>query len=838
MVFNKKKFYTLSDIKNQIIYTPLIFVFIVSIISFVLIFIFLNHEKKSKIDFFSQNNKFVRENLLKNYITNIKHNASSNFDDIEIQLSNAVYEVMGFIDSNGVNTYMDIEIIKDYLEKLENQYNLDFLLFDNLNYKVIYGEKVIKRLDKLTNSTIEMEEFTNRILEYIESIGTDNLMYWFDTNKRAIQLSYVERLKNIYWVVGSFSKVDDMKVLTNRAILDSIVNKSKLVKNTHFYFYDEQNNRLFNYDNKSSTKYVNKNDFEQLAKDDLFHNFNKYHYKVFIKKFDNLNEIKQIKKEFNSKLIIGYLIVILLAVFFIVASNIFGRFINTIFNKHNKRLERRNFLFKKWKERYELAIIASNDGLWDMNLNTNEIFFSKKWLEMFGYKRSEIQTFDQWMEIIHKDDKKKVLNEYETHINKKSEHFICEYRIKNKSGNYKWVLVRGKEFNSNRMLMMSMNIDKRVQLTKELREVESLTEFGRIVIFRLNNNKNFDIKFVSRSINRYGYNVEDFEKQKKSFADIVYKDDLLLLRESLEKAINENLNSFTNIHRIIDRKNEIKWVYNRTILIKDDHGKVTSLYGYLNDITKIKTSEEELKLKVKEEVEKNLEMDRLLVQQNKLASMGEMLGNISHQWRQPLNNISLIVHFLRDSYGRITKKEFEDNVKDAKLQLDFMSQTIDDFRNFYKPSKQLTTFDIKKTINQSYKIVEKAFEENKIKFEILGENIEVRNYENEFEQVIVNILNNAIDAKKIKSKEVDFDARVNISIIKNDRKVEIFIFNNCGNIDKKIIDRIFEPYFTTKFENQGTGIGLYMTKVIVEENMKGSIEAKNIDDGVEFKITI
>jgi signal transduction histidine kinase len=231
-------------------------------------------------------------------------------------------------------------------------------------------------------------------------------------------------------------------------------------------------------------------------------------------------------------------------------------------------------------------------------------------------------------------------------------------------------------------------------------------------------------------------------------------------------------------------------------------------------------------------------MDRLLVQQNKLASMGEMLGNISHQWRQPLNNISLIIHFLRDSYGILSKDEFIENVKDAKLQLEFMSQTIDDFRNFYKPSKQIMEFDIKESILKSYKIVATAFEQNNIEFKIESESITIKNYENEFEQVIVNILNNAVDARKIKIKEKEFKAKVNIDIKRVDKKVKITIFNNCGNIDENIIDRIFEPYFTTKFENQGTGIGLYMTKLIVEKNMKGNIEVENVDDGVEFRIII
>jgi PAS domain S-box-containing protein len=838
LFFNKKKFYTLSDIKNQIVFTPLIFVFFLLIVSFLLIYIFLSYQKQSKIEFVKQNNNFIQQDLLRNYITNIKYNASSNFDDIEIELSNSISEVIGFIHSNGVNTYIDIEIIKGYLRKLEHQYNIDFVLFDTINYKAVYGDNIIRELESLINSKMQVNNFTNEILHYIEYIGDDNIMYWLDVDKRAIKLSFFRKLKNVYWMIGSFSKVDDMKALTLKAIMDSIYNKSKSMQGSYFYFYDEENKKLVNYDNNGEIKTVEKNDLKNFIRGDISHTFKKYRYEIFIKKLDDSLEIKEISNEFSKKLIFGYLIVSFVALLLILSANFFGRFINTIFNRYNKRLERRNFLFKKWKERYELAIIASNDGLWDMNLNTKEIFFSKRWLDMLGYKRGEIRNFNQWINIIHEDDKENVLREYSKHIEKKSQHFICEYRIKDKKGNYKWVLVRGKEFNSNRMLMMSMNIDKRVQLSKELREVESLTEFGRIVIFRLNNNDNLSVKFISKSITRYDYEVEEFESEKKSFIDIIYKEDISIFKNNIEKAIKENQNSFTNIFRILDNQKQIKWVYNRTILIKDDYGEVRSLYGYLNDITKIKASEEELKQKVKKEVEKNLEMDRLLVQQNKLASMGEMLGNISHQWRQPLNNISLIIHFLRDSYGILSKDEFIENVKDAKLQLEFMSQTIDDFRNFYKPSKQIMEFDIKESILKSYKIVATAFEQNDMEFKIESESIIIKNYENEFEQVIVNILSNAVDARKIKIKEKEFKAKVNIDIKRVDKKVKITIFNNCGNIDENIIDRIFEPYFTTKFENQGTGIGLYMTKLIVEKNMKGHIEVENVDDGVEFRIII
>ena len=839
MFFKKKKFYTLLDIKNQIVFTPLIFIFILSILVFTSIYFFFEYEKQNKIDNLIQSENFYKNDVLKNYITSIKYNTSTSFDDIENDLSNYIYEIIGFIKAKmTINNEFDIELLKPHLKQIESANKIKFLLFDTRNYSVLFGDEILENLIELTNSENKSDKFKKYMLRNIKYIGDNNLMYSIDNQKKSIQLSYLKNIEFLNMFLGAYSKTDDMVLLTKEVIYDSIYSKSKTLNNSHFYFYDLNEKKILNYYMNNEVKDVSEiKNFLEDSKNDLSYTFPKYQFKIFIKDGPFNKEKRDIEEQYQTKMVMSFLVVVFIALLLITSANIFGRFINTIFNRYNRRLEQKNLLFKKWKERYELAIIASNDGLWDMDLISRKIFFSKKWLDMFGYTRNDIQDFEQWINLIHNEDKEKVLNEYEKHLNKQSEHFVCEYRLKAKDGNYKWILERGKEFNSNRMLMMAMNIDERMKLTKELRDVELLTKFGRIVIFRWENDENMSVKFVSQSIKAYGYDVKDFEKNIKFF-DFIYKDDVNQLITVIKKSIFNDADSFTSIHRVVDKDNNIKWVYNRTIIIKDDNGNVIEFYGYLNDITKLKMNEAELKEKVKLQLEKNLEKDRLLVQQNKLASMGEMLGNIAHQWRQPLNNINLLIYFIRDSYGKISQNELSEVIKDAKLQIDYMSQTIDDFRNFYKPSKERKIFDIKESILQSSKIVHSSIEKNAIKLDILGESLSIDGFENEFEQVIVNILNNAIDAKIIKSKIIKFDAKIEINIYKEDKNIFISIFNNCGNIDEKIIERIFEPYFTTKFEDQGTGIGLYMTKVIIEKNMKGKIEAKNLNDGVEFIIKL
>ena len=839
MFLKKKKFYTLLDIKNQIVFTPLLFIFLLSLIAFIAIFFFLEYEKRSKIESLLQNENFYKKEILRTYISSIKYNTSTGFDDIENDLSNYIYEIVGYIKAKEMNQKeFNINLLKPFLQEIETKQKIKFLIFDNVNYNVVYGEEILNNLIELTNSENKTDQFKQHMLRNIEHIGDNNLMYNIDNQKSIIQLSYIKNIEFLNLFIGAYSRIDDMKVLTKNAILDSIVDKSKTLNNSYLYFYDVTENKVLNYNMDGKVQDLKDiENFEEKSKHDSSYTFQKYQYKIFIKTNLSNKGIKKIKSEYQTKLVTFFLLVVFIALLLIVSAIFFGRFINTIFNRYDKRLQRRNLLFKKWKERYELAIIASNDGLWDMDLKSKEIFFSNRWLEMFGYKRNEIQNFDEWLALVHKDDKQKVIQEYENHINKKSEHFICEYRLKDKWNNYKWILVRGKEFNSNRILMMSMNIDDRVKLIKELRDVELLTEFGRIVVFRWENDKNLSVKFVSKSISTYGYEVKDFEN-KSNFFDFVHKDDLEQLKNVISEAIKEDADSFNCIYRVIDKNKNIKWVYTRAILIKDDYANVIGFYGYLNDITNLKINEEELKQRVELEVEKNLEKDRLLVQQNKLASMGEMLGNIAHQWRQPLNNINLLIYYIRDSYGKLPKEELNETIKNAKLQIDFMSQTIDDFRNFYKPSKEKKLFNIKESIIQSSKIVKSSLERNSIELKIEALDLQIDSYENEFEQVIVNILNNAIDAKILKDKIIKFKAFIEIKVYKDNETFFISIFNNCGNIDEKIIERIFEPYFTTKFENQGTGIGLYMTKVIIEKNMNGKIEAINKDDGVEFLIKL
>ena len=245
-----------------------------------------------------------------------------------------------------------------------------------------------------------------------------------------------------------------------------------------------------------------------------------------------------------------------------------------------------------------------------------------------------------------------------------------------------------------------------------------------------------------------------------------------------------------------------------------------------------------LEERVKEQTEQILESERLLVQQSKLAAMGEMIGAIAHQWRQPLNALGLMIQDIRlakqfDELNDEYIKNFENN---AMSQVNFMSKTIDDFRNFFKPNKEKIVFSIQKIIRDSVDIVGAQLKNSSISYEVVGDDFSCHGYPSEFSQVILNLISNSKDA--ILSHNPEHDGFIYISTFVNGDLGKIIVKDNGGGIDEEVMDKIFEPYFTTKEQGKGTGVGLYMSKLIVENHIGGFLSAKNENGGAVFEITI
>ena len=253
----------------------------------------------------------------------------------------------------------------------------------------------------------------------------------------------------------------------------------------------------------------------------------------------------------------------------------------------------------------------------------------------------------------------------------------------------------------------------------------------------------------------------------------------------------------------------------------------------------IKRMNKKLKQMVEIELEKSRDKDKLLFQQNKMVSMGQMLENIAHQWRQPLSQINSSVLIIDEIFSKekVNNPELYTKLNEIESMTKYMSNTIDDFKQFVSIDKHKTRFNVVKTIKKSIEIVDAAFLHEKINLIIKysEDNITFEGFSNNLQQVMLVILNNTKDAfilRKIKN------GTVTIEIKEKSESCIITVSDNAGGIDKDVKDKIFEPYFTTKHPSLGTGLGLYISKKILEKSMNGIIEVFNINKGAKFVITL
>ena len=245
-----------------------------------------------------------------------------------------------------------------------------------------------------------------------------------------------------------------------------------------------------------------------------------------------------------------------------------------------------------------------------------------------------------------------------------------------------------------------------------------------------------------------------------------------------------------------------------------------------------------LEQRVAEEVEKNLEKDRFLIHQARFAAMGEMLNSIAHQWRQPLNNIGLLLQCAQMDHGEghLDEAAFKQLVNKCMEMLQFLSQTIDDFQVFFRPKRERELFDPYCMLEKALSLERSNFEKRSISIQVNNHGtVEMLGFGNEFTQAILNILNNAAE---VLAERGVAEPVIEIRCSHENGMNIIAVRDNGGGITPEIMDKIFDPYFTTKFMSQGTGLGLYMTKMIIEKNMGGRIVASNTAAGAEFVIEL
>ena len=380
----------------------------------------------------------------------------------------------------------------------------------------------------------------------------------------------------------------------------------------------------------------------------------------------------------------------------------------------------------------------------------------------------------------------------------------------------------------NKLKYSNQNLEDK---TKEQQQLLSLFDEGESVLFKWNNDKHFSVESVSVSVSKLlGYEQKDFLNNSVIYANCIHKDDIKMVTKEIKDASNISSGDFIKHqpYRVITKSGDTRWVLDYTIIVRDNDN-INHFIGHISDITELRQKEEQI------------------IKSEKMASMGEMIGNIAHQWRQPLSVISTAATGMKmqKEFDTLSDELFKESCDIINDNAQYLSKTIDDFRDFIKGDRTKSIFNLKDDINSFINLVEGSIKSNHINIILnLEDDININGFRNELTQCLINIFNNSKDVlKDIKKQD---DRLVFISTTKENNNAIITIKDSGGGVPEDIIKKIFEPYFTTKHKSQGTGLGLHMTYNLIVDGMNGNIEASNVNYiyenkkyiGAQFKISL
>ena len=374
------------------------------------------------------------------------------------------------------------------------------------------------------------------------------------------------------------------------------------------------------------------------------------------------------------------------------------------------------------------------------------------------------------------------------------------------------------------VLILKANIQRREKLELEL---SNRIEFDKVLLDTIPNPiyyKNTEGKFL-------GCNTAFASLVNSSRNEIIGKTafDFFPLKvatknSDIDRELLQTFSTSTSEFTFYTPSNEMKHIILNKAVYKNIDGSVGGIVCIMDDITE------------------RIQQKQFLIQQSKLAEMGDMIAAIAHQWNEPLVELSALVQDIQTSYllNELKDNDVKSFVNDSMVQIKYMSKTLSDFRNFLKPSTKKNLFSISKAFSEINEIIGKQifYSNIKMNFNYKNENEEllIYGYENEFKQVLLNIINNAKNKIVEKNLPINQKGNIDINIKRSTNSNTIEIIDDAGAIDEKIIKSIFEPYFTTK--EDGMGLGLYMAKVIIEEKMRGSITVRNDENHVIFTIKL
>jgi PAS domain S-box-containing protein len=526
----------------------------------------------------------------------------------------------------------------------------------------------------------------------------------------------------------------------------------------------------------------------------------------------------------------------------------FTESVNVILQGHILRIEKLqdNLQF------FQLLTQKIRTAIYTFGMDGKFIYVNPAMEEITGYSKKELNEMKFW-ELVHPDFRELVKKRGMNRLQGKNEVSSYTFKIKRKDGNSSWIEIAntktslgGKQI----VLGTGNDISERKQALQNLttseekyRNLIETMEEGVLVVDAEEN-----VTFANPAAARIFETTTQVMLQS-NFRDFTSKKTYEKLLEYTERRRQGKIDKYE--FEVITAKNNNKILQTKaTPLIHNGeyHGSfgvmidVTERYKYEKELEKknreLKKLKDSLQQEVKRAVAEVRDKDHMLMKQSRQTALGDMLSNIAHQWRQPLAAVAAIIQNFDDAYeeGEMDAAYLDNNIDKVLDIITGLSNTIDHFRSFFKPNKQKNKFNVCQVLNKLLKFTKETMREADIKIKTnLQQDCYVYAYENEFSQVVMNILLNARDI--FQERQID-KREIIINVYKKSTEIVIEIVDNAGGIEPDILDRIFDPYFSTKKTGQDTGLGLYMAKMIIEQNLEGSLAAANWENGAKFIISV
>jgi PAS domain S-box-containing protein len=779
----------------------------------------------------------------------------------------------------------NLSIFKEYIKSKKDKKLIENILLSysasNTNYKDI------TYIDAKGNEKIKISRLSPNILPYIvkdknlKNISKSNYFQkipnktpskvWFENFKfdlknqmpsiKAILPVYKDKKFQGILLIDFFMK-DFFKKLTNTPLYDMVV-----FDNNGYSLYHYQHGKCWGYYKKP--KYNMSSEFSKhfdiILSNDLICTDEFVSRKLNTKVDGGIGLILKLKESYaKEQLDIKRKQHITVSFMIFALSMILTFFIIKIFSKTLLNLDQLNTLNHRLKQlslKKNIILKSSKVGIWEWDYTNDTLTWDSQMYSIYGIKKYKREiTYQNWLYMIDPDDLERVEKSLHESIGFHKE-FYTYFWITTDDGDKKYIKALGineygEDGNVVKVVGTNQDVTDLKLAEQKYRTILELASDGVHIVdedgYLIEHSKNFadtlgysddelkgmhvsewDVAFtpeqIAKILPNLLYSSQTFEtKQKRKDGTIV---DVQISAKGI--MINNKRHLYASQRDITKNKKYEQKILEQSHELQQKNDLLNTQYKELEESEqKIKKINESLEKMVEKKTEENFKQFQILQHQSKLASMGEMIGAIAHQWRQPLNALGIRIQKLKFNYhkNQIDEDFILKFIDENKQTIEFMSKTIDNFRSFFRVDKAKSEFDVRESIEDVTNMITAQLKHHNISLEIIGDTFVIDGYKTEFQQVILNIVSNA---KDILIKKNITDPKITIKLYHDNL---VTIEDNGGGIEFDILDRVFEPYFTTKEQGEGTGMGLYMSKMIIEDNMNGKLYASNNEFGAIFII--